>query len=634
MALFSEIPSVYSASKFDQKVTDAPASISIVTASEITTHGYRTLADIIQTVPGFYITYDRNYAYIGVRGFGRPEDFNTRVLLLIDGARLNSAVDNSAPIGTDFPVDVDLIERVEFIRGPGSSLYGANAFFAVINVITKRGRDMKGTELSGDAASFDTYKGRASYGNKFQNGLEMLVSGTYYTSGGQDLFFKEYDSPATNHGISRNCDGDESHNIFSKLSYQDFSMEGGYQSRDKGIPTGAYDTIFNNPQTQTVNETAFWNLEYDHKFDNQLGVMARFIYNHYRYYGDYLYDAAKAGDPMEPVLNKDMFASESAGTEFQITKKLFDNHQLVVGADYYDNFVGTLQNYDVAPLKMYLNDNRSSINWGVYLQDEYHIMRNLIFNAGVRYDEYDTFGGTTNPRLALIYNPLEKTTFKLIYGSAFRPPNLFELYYTDGSTTKGNPDLKPETDTTYELIWEQYIGKYLRTSTSVYYNDIENLISYQADSIDSMATPYNSKGADAKGIELQLEGKSPQGIDGRISYELQRAEDAETGRMLTNSPENQVKLVVTVPLIAERLFLGSEFIYMSPRKTLAGAETDDAFITNVTLFAPKVTKRLKISASVYNLFNQKYGEPAGIDFRQDIIEQDGISFRLKCTYSF
>ena len=167
----------------------------------------------------------------------------------------------------------------------------------MINVITKRGRNLKGTELSAEAGSFDTYKGRASYGNKFQNGLEMLVSGSYFTSGGQSLYFKEYNSPATNYGIARNCDGDQSYNFFSKLSFSDFSMEGGYQSREKGIPTGAFNTVFNDPSTKTVDEYAFWNLEYDHRFENQLGVMARLSYNHYYYYGDYPYDAAKPGDP-------------------------------------------------------------------------------------------------------------------------------------------------------------------------------------------------------------------------------------------------------------------------------------------------------------------------------------------------
>ncbi len=168
--LFQEIPSVYGASKFEQKVTQAPSSVSIVTSQDIKKNGYRTLADILRSVSGFYVTYDRNYNYIGVRGFGRPGDYNTRVLLLIDGHRTNDNIYNQAAIGTEAILDVDLIDRVEIIRGPGSSLYGSNAFFGVINIITRRGRDLKGTEVSGEAGSFNTYKGRLSYGNRYQNG--------------------------------------------------------------------------------------------------------------------------------------------------------------------------------------------------------------------------------------------------------------------------------------------------------------------------------------------------------------------------------------------------------------------------------------------------------------------------------
>ena len=123
-----EIPvdTVFGASKFLQKVTEAPASITIVTSEDIRSYGYRTLAEILQSVRGFYVSYDRNYSYLGVRGLGRPGDYNTRILLLIDGHRINENIYNMAPIGTEFPLDVDLIERVEIIRGPSSSIYGAN----------------------------------------------------------------------------------------------------------------------------------------------------------------------------------------------------------------------------------------------------------------------------------------------------------------------------------------------------------------------------------------------------------------------------------------------------------------------------------------------------------------------------
>ena len=198
---------VYAASKHLQNVNDAPSSITIVTAEEIQEYGYRTLADILESVRGFYITYDRYFSYVGVRGFGRLGDWNSRVLLLIDGNRINDVVLGQALLGTEFPLDVDLIQRVEIVRGPSSSLYGAEAFFAVINVITRKGPDLHGPEVSLSTASFGTYEGRASYGSQYK-GTEFLLSDTFYSSDGPTLFFPEFDSPATNFGVTSGTDYD------------------------------------------------------------------------------------------------------------------------------------------------------------------------------------------------------------------------------------------------------------------------------------------------------------------------------------------------------------------------------------------------------------------------------------------
>src|SRR5438445_3702943 len=192
-----EIPTVEAASKYKQKITEAPASVTIIGADEVKKYGYRTLADILRSAPGLYVTYDRNYSFLGVRGFNLG-DSNDRVLLLVDGHRINNSLSDSAFIGTEFILDADLIDRVEVIRGPGSSLYGNNAFLGVINVITRKGRDMtgNGAEVSGEAASFDTYKGRVTYGNKFKKGLQLLLSGSIYDSAGQGrLFYKEFVKP-------------------------------------------------------------------------------------------------------------------------------------------------------------------------------------------------------------------------------------------------------------------------------------------------------------------------------------------------------------------------------------------------------------------------------------------------------
>ncbi len=128
---------------------------------------------------GFYVIYDRNYTYVGVRGFSRPSDYNARILFLIDGHRENDNIFDGAYVGTEFPVDVDLIDHIEIIRGPGSAVYGTGAFAAVINVITKRGRDLDAMEVSAEAGSWNTYKARLSYGRRLNNNLEFLLSGQF-----------------------------------------------------------------------------------------------------------------------------------------------------------------------------------------------------------------------------------------------------------------------------------------------------------------------------------------------------------------------------------------------------------------------------------------------------------------------
>ena len=165
---------VYGASKREQRATEAPSSVTVIRADEIRKYGYRTLAELLRSVPGFYVNYDRNYHYLGMRGFRRPGDYDTRILLLVDGHRVNENVGDGPAFGTQFLLDIDLIDKVEIIRGPGSSLYGSNAVLGVINVITKTGRDISGLELSGEVGSLSTTKGRVTYGDISTTGWNCL----------------------------------------------------------------------------------------------------------------------------------------------------------------------------------------------------------------------------------------------------------------------------------------------------------------------------------------------------------------------------------------------------------------------------------------------------------------------------
>lgn len=224
-----EIEVVVAASGFEQHTGDAPSSITIITADEIKYQGYRTLADILRSVKGLFTTYDRHYEYVGVRGFGRLGDYNTRVLLLVDGHRINDNIYEMSYVGSDFPLDVDMIQRVEIVRGPSSSLHGTSAFFGVINVVVKKGHDIEGAWLSGDGGSFSAYGGRFVYGDALDNGLEMVVAGSHFNRDGEQLYYEEFDHPKTNNGIvETGRDDDRSERMYAALSYGDFTLCGVY----------------------------------------------------------------------------------------------------------------------------------------------------------------------------------------------------------------------------------------------------------------------------------------------------------------------------------------------------------------------------------------------------------------------
>ena len=490
---------------------------------------------------------------------------------------------------------------------------------------------MKGPELSGEGGSFGAYKGRLSYGNQFKNGLEVFLSGSYFhTDGPHRLYFEEFNNPATNLGIAENRDGDQFYSLFSKLTFHDFTLEGVYGSREKDIPTASFGTVFNDPRNRTIDERGYLDLRYQHTFGDQWDVMARLYYDHADYHGDYVYQLSNYPPT---TVNKDLSWGDWWGTEAKVTKQLFEKHRFTFGGQYEDHVRQDQKNYNEFPYSLSLDDRRDSKIWAIYAQDEFKILQNLILSAGVRYDHYSTFGGTTNPRLALIYHPLEKTTFKLLYGTAFRAPSVYEFYY-HAYPNESNPNLKPETIQTYELIWEQYLGNHLRGVASAFYYKIHDLISQEVDSKNNLLVYRNVDQIEAKGLEFEIDGKWPNFAEGRLSYTFQDTRNMETGSDLTNSPRHLVKLNLSIPIIRERLFFGFEEQYTSKRKTLAGKEADDFFITNLTVFSQGFLKGLEASASVYNLFDRKYSDPGAAEHVQDLLKQDGRSFRLKLTYHF
>jgi len=239
---------VTGASKYEQKQSQVAANVRVITRNEIKTFGWRTIDEALATLPGIFSNNDRQYTNLGTRGFGVPGDYTTRVQLTIDGNRVNDVVYDSALMGRKFPVDIDLIERIEFIPGPGGAVYGQNALLGVVNVVTRKGTGVDGTELA--AAYHDPQsgkEGRVTWGKKLDNGLDAVLSASGYKAKGEDRFYvyPGAGSDGTDiSGVAAGMDAERAKSIFGHLTYGSWMLESSYGDQRKDDPTGAF---FSNP---------------------------------------------------------------------------------------------------------------------------------------------------------------------------------------------------------------------------------------------------------------------------------------------------------------------------------------------------------------------------------------------------
>jgi len=230
---------VVAASKYEQKQSEVAAAVSVITRGEIKAFGWRTLDAALASLPGIHTTYDRQYRYLGTRGFGLPGDFNTRVLVTINGNRVNDATYDAGPMGVQFPLDMDLVERIEFIPGPGGAVYGQNAMFGVVNVVTRGGASVDGIELAAAAQRPQGLReGRATWGKRLDNGVELLLSASGLHARGEDRLI-DFGAAGVS-GVAAGLDGDRDREFFARVARGGWSFDLVYGDHRKNDPTGAY----------------------------------------------------------------------------------------------------------------------------------------------------------------------------------------------------------------------------------------------------------------------------------------------------------------------------------------------------------------------------------------------------------
>ncbi|MBL9126656.1 MAG: TonB-dependent receptor [Verrucomicrobiales bacterium] len=630
------VPTVVGASKYAQKASDAPSSVSVVTRQDIREYGYRTLSEILAGVRGLYVTTDRAYQFLGIRGINRLGDYGGRTLLNIDGHRLNEPIYDSAFLGQEFPLDVDLIERVEVIRGPGSALYGNNAFFGVVNVVTRDpgGFGDRGVEASTSYGSFDTFTARASTGQVFTNGVEVLLSASYLESdGAEELHYPPSVSAGFPGRIERGHDGTRAGNFFASTSYRGFTLEGLYGRRDKELANGGYGALFGDERNVVWDERAYLEGRFEREFGEDWRLTSRVYVDRYAYDGTYALDMIGDGTV---TLNRDVPIAHWWGGEVQVDKRWTEKHRTTAGVEGRHDFAQHQHNYDIDPAVVYMDSTKSVYTVGTYLQDEYTVLDELTLNAGVRYDYFRTVGDTLNPRGGVLYRPWTTSTLKALYGQAYRVPNAFEYDFEDAVFYKANPSLDPERIRSYELAWEQAIGRNYRLTGTVFLNAIENLITQyeDPDPADDRLVFGNTDEVEVRGVEFEFEGKWEHGLRARASYALADAEDKTASGRPNNSPMHVGTLRVTLPVWPGRVFAGVELQAIGDRETAYGNRLPAQVQTHLTLSARDIVDGLDLSASLYNLFDRDDYDPAAPDFVQELHPRDGLTFRIKATYRF
>ena len=655
---------VQTAEKQVQTIRTTPASIDVVTSEEIKRYGFATLSDYIASLPGFYSYYPLDYRLIGVRGFCRQGEWNNRILFLVDGHTLNSDFDGSALLEDDFGVDLESVERIEIVRGPGSALYGSNALYAVVNIITKSGDALSGGQVKAGAGSFRTWSTGASFGKRISPKLNFLLSGHFLDSQGRNgLYFPEFDDPPVSDGKVKDTDYLRNWVTFGKVTYGDFSFKVLAKSREKGLPQGAFYTTFNDTRNFLVDGMGFGEARWDREIKPNLSLSSRVYLDYFHYNGSFYYE-----DYGDFPLNKEGWNDWVAGAEAKLNwwqSRLF---KLLGGAEYryhYDDFYLW---YESEEGEM---DEESESRWtkdshfgAAFVYGRLEPFAQLHLNLGLRYDHFPGFGGEVNPRAGVVYSPYSTGTFKLLYGQAFRAPSRYEYDYTDIYYYLPNENLDPEKLHALELVYEQTIRHTVFLTLSGYYSEIRNLID-QAEIYDPAAEiegplpdqeiidwvientepgePYflqfqNSGKVRSLGADLSARGRWPSGIEGFANVTVQQTEEVYEDETfnLTNSPRFYGNLGVSfpVPYTRKHLFFSPHLQYSAERDITGVDEQTDAyfFLTNVTLFWRGLPRNLEAAFSVYNLFDIEYSHPGGGDFPPTEIPQDGLSFHLQARY--
>ncbi len=640
----------------------APGIITIISRDEIERSGMRSLSEILNLSIGIEanraIMFGR-HTTIGMRG--RTTHFGEDILILLDGQRLNDVYSGG---GLSYIKDLSLrhVDRIEIIRGPGSTLFGSNAYVGVINIISSSYTTTAKQRVSVATGSFNTVDLGTHY--RWNSGkLLTLLTANAYSDNGDDFVYSQgyLRQPGGRHVVSDPVA--EQIDVGLKLNYDALSLHLDWYKRemDDYMPFGFHQAPTDwAPFDSNRDDSDMFRAQvgYDWEVNRYLTITGNGRYSRAKAQMAYVIAPENlfVGTQAEaiPWLGGSNYSSDN--TEFEVrVNYVRGKHEVIGGAMWARegiNEANLIFNYTLA--QVFSPAPIDPVDWtvvegegsfveprsrnisGVYVQDTYYPSERWGITAGIRYDRFADFGDSVNPRLAGVYSSGDAWVFKLLYGKAFRAPTYNELYTSNLPIMRGTPTLDAQTIQTYEASAHWSPGPVLATTASVFYSTYEGTIQ-QEFSLFADEPYFNGEDGDRdQGLELDVKWRLVRGTDLRLGYTYVSSEEADGTRRLF-TPEHKATLSFQQRVGARGLFSLTGFHHGTrlARSADAIVKMGNATVLNAFYRQSKVFDNIDLELSVYNLTDEAWYSPglSAVLAPENVLNR-GVNYQVKAGYRF
>lgn len=633
-----------------QHISSAPSVASVITAKEIADIGATDLDEVLETIPGLHVAVD-NIGYGPIYTFrGIYSKANPQVLMLINGIPItNTYQGNRNTIWGGMPVE--MISRIEVIRGPGSALYGADAFAGVINIITKNYEDIDNTEIGVRAGSFDTQDLWALSRHEW-NGYQMAWGLELHDTDGQkeiidsdaqsildSVFATDASLAPTGPNLSRE-------NLDARIDIAKglWRFRSGLQIRhDFGLGAGVASAVDNSGRYRSERfnmDLTFKDAEFrrDTQLDFELSYFdtTQEIENNLYIFppGNRLPDPTALTPTLQSFPTGVIGNPEVFERHFKLQPMLtfshFKHHAVSVGTGFkFDDLYKVRESKNFNPVSnspltpdgslVDVSDTSSAFipevnrkNYFLFVQDVWNVAKDWDLTSGLRYDNFSDFGDTVNPRLALVWATRYDLTSKILYGQAFRAPAFADSSLVNNPSALGNPDIKPEKLKSLELAFDYHPTEKLRAGLNLFHYRWEDIISYLPDPGATTVSAQNFGTQTGKGIEIESEWKVNEqfALIGNLAF--QHAKNDSTDQDPGNAPGREFYIRTEwKPQSNLRLNLQSNWI--QDRARPAGdirPEIADYNTTDININRTTQDHTWQYGLAVKNIFDADVREPS------------------------